>query len=108
MDLQEWLGKIREAMAVESVFGEPYEKDGVTVIPGASVRGGGGGGTSEGGDGGGFGVMARPAGAYVISGGRVTWQPAVDVTRIVLGAQAVALVALVVLRSVLKARAKAR
>jgi hypothetical protein len=61
----------------------------VTVIPAAAVRGGAGGGngrkaeTSEEGEGGGMGLVARPAGAYVIKDGAVSWQPAVDVNRIV-------------------------
>ena len=37
--------------------------------------------------GGGFGLSATPAGAYVIRGGAVEWQPAIDVNRIVLGGQ---------------------
>jgi uncharacterized spore protein YtfJ len=80
---------VRDTLTVSRVFGQPYERDGVTVIPAASVRGGAGGGagrkrdTGEEGDGGGFGVTARPAGAYVIKGGEVSWQPAVDVQRIV-------------------------
>jgi uncharacterized spore protein YtfJ len=79
----------RDAMSVSRVFGQPVERDGVTVIPAATVIGGGGGGsgrnpaTGERGDGGGFGVLARPAGAYVIKDGEVSWQPAVDVNRIV-------------------------
>ena len=39
--------------------------------------------TGGGGDGGGFGVLARPVGVYVLTDGRVEWQPAVDVNRIV-------------------------
>jgi uncharacterized spore protein YtfJ len=80
---------LRDAMTVSRVFGQPYERDGVTVLPAATVRGGGGGGsgrnpaTGEHGDGGGFGLIARPAGAYVIKDGDVSWQPAVDVNRIV-------------------------
>ena len=50
------------------------------------------------------GLTARPAGAYVISGDEVRWQPAVDVNRIVLGAQVVAVVALLVMRAVLRKR----
>lgn len=38
----------------------------------------------------GFGVIARPAGAYVIRGDQVRWQPAVDVNRIFAGALALA------------------
>ena len=80
---------LRDGMTVSRVFGEPCERDGVTVIPAATIRGGAGGGagrkaeTQEEGDGGGFGLVARPVGAYVIKDGAVTWQPAVDVNRIV-------------------------
>ena len=85
----EMLSSLRDVMTVSRVFGQPYERDGVTVIPAASVRGGAGGGTGkkddtgEEGEGGGFGLIARPAGAYVISGGKVSWQPAVDVNQLV-------------------------
>jgi uncharacterized spore protein YtfJ len=89
MKTTELVSTLRDAMTVSRVFGQPYERDGVTVIPAASVRGGAGGGngrkadTSEEGEGGGMGLVARPAGAYVIKDGRVSWQPAVDVNRIV-------------------------
>jgi uncharacterized spore protein YtfJ len=33
-----------DAVTVKRVFGEPYQKNGVTVIPAAKVMGGGGGG----------------------------------------------------------------
>jgi hypothetical protein len=69
------------------------------------VRGGsGGGGDSAGNGGGGFGISAAPAGVFVVDGGRVEWKPAVPVGRIVLGGQLVAALALLVLRSVLRAR----
>jgi uncharacterized spore protein YtfJ len=113
MDVLGYLGKVGDAVTVKRVFGEPYERDGVTIIPAALVLGGGGGGGGEdageeggSGSGGGFGLVARPAGAYVIKDGRVTWTPAVDVNRIVIGCQIVALVALLARRSVKKARAK--
>jgi uncharacterized spore protein YtfJ len=69
------------------VFAEPYEQDGVTVIAAATVAGGAGGGgdrdeRGQEGEGCGFGVRARPAGAYVIKDGRVWWRPAVDVNRL--------------------------
>lgn len=76
-------------MTVRRVFAEPYEKNGVTIIPGAMVSGGGGGGgghddKGQEGEGGGFGMNARPVGAFVIKNGGVTWRPAVDVNRMLL------------------------
>jgi uncharacterized spore protein YtfJ len=81
---QMWKGT-RDALTVKRVYGDPVERDGVTVIPAAAVRGGaGGGGDNEGNGGGGFGIAARPIGAYVIQNGRVRWRPAVDVNRVLL------------------------
>jgi hypothetical protein len=45
---------------------------------------------------------------FVVREGEVAYRPAVDVNRIVLGGQIVAVVALLTLRSVAKARAKRR
>jgi uncharacterized spore protein YtfJ len=90
-DIDELLRGAQDAIAAKRVYGEPVERDGVTVIPAAAVRGGGGGGgddTNNGG--GGFGLMARPVGAYVISGENVAWKPAIDVQRLMLGWQMVA------------------
>jgi uncharacterized spore protein YtfJ len=90
MDFQETISKAQDAITVKRVYGEPYERDGVVVIPAAEIRGGGGGGGGEdrtqggSGSGGGFALGARPVGAYVIDGGHVRWQPAVDITRIAL------------------------
>jgi uncharacterized spore protein YtfJ len=103
MDVRDILMTGRGAMSATLVFGEPFTKDGVTVIPAARVWGGAGGGdqprskSAPGGHGGGFGVKAKPAGAYVIRGQKVQWMPAVDVNQIVLGCQALA-VALLLLR----------
>ena len=72
---------------VKRVFGDPVERDGVTIVPVVRLR---------------EGRPVRPAGAYVVREGEVTWQPAVDVNAIVLGGQVVggllALVALLLLR----------
>src|SRR5690242_16392180 len=74
-----FIERARDTMTVRRVFGDPIEKDGVTVIPAARLSGGAGvGGDTEGNGGGGFGVHARPAGAYVIKDGQVTWKPAID------------------------------
>jgi uncharacterized spore protein YtfJ len=96
-NVDEILEGAREAMSVRRVFGEPYEQDGVTIIPAAAVRGGGGGGGDEMNNGGaGFGLQARPVGAYVVKDGDVSWKPAVDPNRIVAGWQLVSLVGLLV------------
>lgn len=84
-----------EVFSARRVFGDPIEKDGLTVIPVAMVAGGGGGGSQlteeEGkpeGEGGGFGGVARPAGAYVVRADSVEWHPALDVTLIALAGMA--------------------
>jgi len=101
----------RDAMSVKRVFGEPIEKDGVTVIPVARIAGGGGGGSGDSeegtGSGGGYGVMAKPAGVYVVRDGEVTWQPAMDINKIVMGGQIVAVVLFLVIGSIFRVRAKA-
>lgn len=90
MTFSEMLERATEAMTVRRVFGDPIEKDGVTIIPVAKVRGGGGGGSGEGPDGrgrgwgGGFGVSATPAGVFLLRAGEVSWRPAVDANRAIL------------------------
>jgi uncharacterized spore protein YtfJ len=114
MEVQEVLAQARDSLTVKRVFGEPYEKDGVTIIPAARDQGGAGAGGGEDpqgqgkGSGSGFGVTARPVGAYVLREGELSWRPAVDVNRIILGGQAVAIVALLTFRAIIKARAKAK
>jgi uncharacterized spore protein YtfJ len=110
------LDRIRDIVDSASagrVFGEPVSHEGVVVLPAAKVSGGAGGGTGPaedgkqqgGGTGGGFGMSAKALGVFVIrEGGKVQWQPAVDVNRIVLGGQLVAVTALLLIRSLVKAR----
>ena len=91
----------KDAMTVERVYAEPVERDGTTVIGVAAVSGGAGGGggsdpEGQQGSGAGFGVGAKPVGAFVIRDGRVRWQPAVDVNRLIAVVGAVALAALIV------------
>lgn len=111
MDLQQLLTQATDNITVRRVFGEPIERDGALVIPAAHVRGGAGGGTGTGKEGegsssgGGVGFRATPAGVYLVRDGEVTWHPAVDVNRIVLGGQLLGLALLLVLRSILRARA---
>ena len=108
MSVQDVIAQARDAMTVKRVFGEPYEKDGIVLVPAAAVRGGAGGGSDPEGKGGGsgFGLMARPVGAFLIRDGDVRWQPALDLNRVILGGQMVAIVALLVVRTLLKGRAK--
>jgi uncharacterized spore protein YtfJ len=114
MNIEEVLSGVRDALTVKRVFGEPYEKDGMTIIPAAVLRGGGGGGQGPGpeegkqakGSGSGFGLKARPVGVYVIKGDSVRYRPAVDVNRVILGAQVVTGLALLTLRMFLKVRGR--
>lgn len=126
MDVQDVLNHAREAMTVKRVFGDPYEKEGLTVIPVANVMGGagGGGGTGVGakpegaseeavgtdapgsGYGMGYGLRASPAGVYVIRGGEVEWKPALDMNRLTLQRAVVAIVALLAFRSIIRTLAK--
>lgn len=111
--IQELLAGAGDNLTVKRVYGEPYEKDGVTLIPAAAVRGGAGGGEgergeTEGGMGGGFGMTARPVGAYQIKGDEVTWVPAADTTRVIIFGELAVIVALLVFRSILKVRRRAR
>jgi uncharacterized spore protein YtfJ len=83
-NVDEMFAGTHDVITVKRVFGDPIESEGVTIVPAAKVLGaGGGGGDAEHNGGGGFRVGARPVGAYVIKDGEVTWQPAVDVNRIV-------------------------
>ena len=97
MKVDELLTKAKDGLETKLVYGEPYEVDGVTVIVASTVGTGGGGRNSHDekgrpGEGGGFGLSAKPVGAYVIKDGKLRWEPAIDVNRLVatLGSVAVA------------------
>ena len=84
-NVDELLKGARDAMTAKRVYGDPVETEGVTLVPAAVVHGGGGGGgDAEHNGGGGFGLQARPAGAWVIQDGDATWKPAVDLNRMAL------------------------
>ena len=110
-DVRETIRQATDAMTVRRVFGEPYERNGVTVIPAARVQGGAGGGEGEGpggdgkGGGSGYALNARPTGVFVIQGDDVVWRPAVDVNRAILGGQLVAIAAILLVRTIVKFRA---
>lgn len=112
MKFTELATTVREAITVRRVYGEPYERDGVVIIPAATVSGGAGGGNGrdekgQEGEGGGFGVGARPVGAYVVKDAKVRWMPAVDVNRLVTTIGAVVIVFLVTRARIAKTRARA-
>jgi uncharacterized spore protein YtfJ len=98
MKLGQLASTARDLFTAKLVYGDAVERDGVVVIPAAAVFGGGGGGAGDTAalpvrEGAGFGVLARPAGAFVVREDEVTWVPAVDRTRLALAA-AVTVVAL--------------
>jgi uncharacterized spore protein YtfJ len=111
MDTMSVLTKAYDEISVRAVVGEPMVIDGVTLIPFASVSGGGGGGTgpqTEGHEaeaspgGAGFGLRSRPIGVFVVKNGEARYRPTIDVNRVILGGQIVAVVALLTLRSIVK------
>jgi uncharacterized spore protein YtfJ len=126
MDAHEVLDHARDAMTVKRVFGDLYERGGVAVIPVANVMGGAGAGggpwmrpqpasggeeavgdvAADAGFGMGYGLRASPAGVYVIRGDQVEWKPAVDMNRLTLQRAGVALVGLLVLRSIIRTLAR--
>lgn len=112
MTFDEIVQGLREGMTVQRVFGDPIERDGVTIVPVAKVSGlgggGGGGNETDGGSGGGFALHAKPVGAYEIRNGAVTWRPALDLNRVVAMGQLGGLVLLLTLRTFVKRRAKKR
>ena len=110
MNVQEVLEKAQDTVTVKRVYGIPIEKDGLTIIPAASVSGGGGGGggPADSGGGAGFGVRARPVGAFVIKDGEVRWEPAIDATRIALRGMLIPIVMMFVARSIVKTIFKRR
>jgi uncharacterized spore protein YtfJ len=110
-EFKELIGGVRDMITVKRVYGDPYEHNGLTLIPAASVRGGAGGGEGKRGEGetgvgGGLGITARPSGAWVIKDGDAEWKPAIDVNRIVMGGQIVGLAAILVVGRILNAQSR--
>lgn len=100
MRIIETITQARDAMTVKRVFGDPFEKDGLTIIPVAWVAGaGGGGGDADNNGGGGFGVTAFPVGAYVLKDGDVKWVPSLNLNLVIVAG-------LFTLKTLAKVRAK--
>ena len=110
MDVQQLLSKVTDNLTVGRVFGEPIQHGDILIVPVARIRGGAGGGSGTGtgndvsNNGGGGGFDAKPAGVFVLKSGSVSWQPALDLTRIVIGGQVVTVVVALVVRSILRRR----
>lgn len=125
------LRQVQSTTSARRVYGKPVEHDGVVVIPAASLIGGGGGGSGDTGathaedlditdapgadvgsappdtgSGAGFGLIARPVGAYVIRDGEVHWRPAFDVNRFVFWGNMVAIAYFFVLWRIERARTR--
>jgi uncharacterized spore protein YtfJ len=113
-EILESMEGVRDSLTVGRVFGDPIEADGVQVIPVARVRGGAGGGGGESKDadepgsgfGSGFGMDARPVGVYEIHDGAVEWKPAIDVTRLAKGGQAIAALCIICFTLVMLRRSR--
>ena len=86
------IGQVHERASVRTVFGEPFQVNGRTIIPVAKVQYGFGfgvgrkndkeeAGAGEGG-GGGAGVSVRPVAVLEISSHETKVRPVVDVTRL--------------------------
>lgn len=113
MDMEQVLDQVREQVGPKHVFGEPIREGEMVLVPVAKVRGGGGGGSGGPGTGGdgkasgqglGFGLAAIPTGAFLFRRGELSWQPAIDVNRLILGAQIVAGLALLTFGSAWRMR----
>jgi uncharacterized spore protein YtfJ len=122
MAIRDLANGFTEGGTVKRVFGDPIERDGILVIPVASIRGafGGGEGSPTGpsespgpkpeasGWGGGGMWSATAAGAYVLKDGEVTWVPAVDRNRAILFGLLTGMFSLLVLRSMVRTWIKRR
>jgi uncharacterized spore protein YtfJ len=113
MKIDELLSRATDPLEAKMVYTAPIEKDGITVIGAAKLMGGGGGGNGEDkqgqrGEGGGLGVAARPVGAYIIKDGKLRWEPAVDVNRVIATVGAVLMTAIVVVGRIVRFRIKTR
>jgi uncharacterized spore protein YtfJ len=121
MALREFVGGLNEGSTVRRIFGDPIEKDGVLIVPVATLGGGVGGGEGPSAKGagdaegkaaapmawGGGGMWsARPAGVYVLKNGEVSWIPAVDQNRTILLSLLTGIASLLVLRSVVRTIAR--
>ena len=110
MKIEDLIAKTKDSLEARMVYTEPYEKNGTTVIAAARIVGGSGGGTGRDqqgaeGQGSGFGLIAKPTGAYTITDGKVRWEPAIDVNRLVTTIGTIIIAALFLAVRIVKIRA---
>src|SRR2546429_9802946 len=109
MRVMDVVNEAKGAMRASEVFGTPYEKNGVTIIPAAKIAGGAGGGGDQAqpqAGGGGFGGSSRPLCAFLVKGGEVSWEPALDLHPVILMGQVGAILAPPTARAIVKAATK--
>jgi uncharacterized spore protein YtfJ len=114
--LERLADKLGAKASVSAVFGEPVERDGVTIVPVARVGFGFGAGVGSGrrtkeddhnqGGGGGGGTMAVPQGYIEIKDGNAVYRPIRDVRADILIAALVT--GSLVVRTLLKSRRRRR
>jgi uncharacterized spore protein YtfJ len=113
-DILQTLRNVVDNATPAMVFGTPISQDGVIVLPAAKVSSSGGGagnstapaqsGQKTGGTGRGIGQSAKALGVFVIKDGKVSWRPAIDVNKVILGGQIIAVAALLFARALIKQR----
>ena len=98
------------AASAKAVFGQPVERDGVTIVPVAKVRYGFGGGCGSGpnrkgaGEGGGGGAVSSPVGFIEIRGDEARFRPITSGRKLALAIAAGALVGLLFSRGLARTR----
>lgn len=83
--LERLAGTVGSSVQAQTVYGQPVEREGITVIPVARVAYGFGAGSgrnadaaSEGGEGGGGGAQVRPVGFITVRGGSAEFRSIPD------------------------------
>ena len=116
--LERLANRIGGSVRVKTIFGDPVEKDGVTVIPVARARWGVGGGSSSGGNtranqtgegtgtGTGGKVTVSPAGYVEVKDGRARFHPIYDPANVTQIIVASGIVAVLVLRAVRRLKSR--
>jgi uncharacterized spore protein YtfJ len=116
--LERLANRIGGSVRVKTIFGDPVEKDGVTVIPVARARWRFGGGNNSGGNtrenqtgegtssGSGGGVTVSPAGYVEVRDGRARFHPIYDPANVAQIIVASGIVAVLVIRGVRRLMAR--